>query len=368
MEEFKEPKYTYLLERPSTHLLPIIGVIIILAVVIGVVWFFFFNTAVHQQSVVTDVDTSQEVSAGTLLMSLTQQGQERTYTNMYTLAIGAENAVPVQVDEKFLFGLEPSNLDGPNLFFAVTTSDFSISEFPDYPVRAHQLSSDRSTAAPIVGADGLLQRSLAYNRFTDRLAFMYYNGTEEDDVVSQNVQDWNIAILSKSPDTERKIVIESAAYPQWSPNGAYLFYLGEFGLTAYDTIHEIHQVLWEVENKAEESMQIGSEIAISPDGYQLVWTTPDEAGRIDVFDILNVSKNDAAPVVKRAQVFEKPGYRYTSPVISPDNTSVALIADYGSGHEIHIISLATGEMLRTYPLDNFDSKRLFIDSWVHYDF
>lgn len=363
MKEFEEPKYSSFLKRPLSKILIVVGLLLGFIIVAGAWWFFSIYAPLYD-----DVENILEEEAGILLMSLSHSDEQISYTKQHMLQLGDVTALPVQVDSRFLFAAEPDNVFAPNFFFAVTTSDFTKTNYPENPIQVHKISSDRTSATPILGAEGFFQRSLAYNDPADRLAYMYQAEAGVDSEVSTTVADWNVKILSKASTSVPAQDVLSAAHPQWSPEGDYLFYLGEFGLMYFDIEQGTNVVLWELDSTTESSLQIGSSIAVSRDGQEIVWTTPDDGGRLDLFSVLYHSASSTGPVVELVRTFEESGYHYSSPVISPDGMKVALIATGVGGQEIQIKSLVSGEILQTYLLDGFDTERLFLDSWIQYDF
>lgn len=259
--------------------------------------------------------------------------------------------------------IEPVSVERPQSAFARSLIIGKDRELKGVVLRADM--PDRNVT--ILAIDPLENpRHLAWSEARQLLA---YESADLDATPEERAMAETITIKVHNPKTETMAFeIKEAMQPFWTPDGTYLVYLQKDGIHAREMDTNIDTLLIGVEGYDPEKRHLdaNTKIGMSPDGRYLAWTAP-SSGTLHIFEVTSWS-----PFVwKTIQREVVPGTQFYWPIFSPDSKHIVVQAIDGdplggerTNARMEIRSIGSNDVVRSYPLGDFDFNKLFTDTWV----
>jgi hypothetical protein len=256
--------------------------------------------------------------------------------------------------------IDPQN---PKELFFLGLSQQSVRVEPDkYGI--HYLSSATGTLISSKAATGVAERNLAWSNESQLLAFDRKKGETKDYKDRILIDNWEIVIVD--PKTSKVVVeIDQATQLQWAPDGEKALLLKDDGLYLFTLETKELEKIISIPDQG--TVLSTSMIDVTSDGKYLAWTTA-KRGIITMYEIVTW---DGIEIRELGRISEKDTEFYW-PVFSPlgDYYAVqAIDSDMGGtktrkNARLEIRSTKGRDVLRTYPLNDFDFNQLFTDGWL----
>jgi WD40 repeat protein len=211
-------------------------------------------------------------------------------------------------------------------------------------------------------------RHLNYSKINNLLTFTAVNLAPASSTLADTDEsaEWGLYIIDITTKTVEKIA-DASSDGNWSPDGLSLVFMSKDGLRQYQVATKSINVGTIKNTTGSMKIEPNMNLAVAPDGQTVALTSPND-NLLGLFEVVTwqpftIASTDARPSIK------KPNTAFYWPTFSPDGKFiVAQVVDLDetlaqSQPRIEVFDLATNEVVRTIPLNEYDFNRAFIDSW-----
>lgn len=222
---------------------------------------------------------------------------------------------------------------------------------------------------------GWYERHLSYSPEQNKLVYITTEQPIEELNSFQDIGNWGINTYDL--ETHTHSIVATGTSPVWYGDTNSFFFIHPDGIKFYNNelgevflVSEVHDGL--LENRGSESYSFNNRLAISPDGSNLLLTSPVE-NAIHFYTIENESLAEEQRVflTHRGTHEANIGIGHYEPIISPDGNYFAVVKTAFSAPrfetvetmQISIGSVEHQVILHSIDISDFTFESIFIDSW-----
>jgi len=318
-------------------------------------------------SVVLHEALVDDVITGSLLFTgKKNSGSDGQYIRTYSLDLGSTTSRPVLLFPKLSFSAMTeftNTVDFKTAFLVAPASEESVQEGYRYGV--HKINVDTGIQVAFKSTKGKSIRNITWSEPTKMLALNRLKVQQNAYVDLITMESWEI-VVTKPDSDELVTIINDAFNPLWLPDGQNLLFFKVDGLYSMNIVSKEAKRL--VEMPKDGIITTTSMMDISADGKYLVWTTA-KRGLITVFEVDSTNELTLKEIGRVSSVTTE----FYWPQISPDGTYYAVQAvDRLKGDSdvlrknprLEIRPLLGSNVVRSFPLLEFNFDQLFSDDWV----